>query len=191
MFPTTATRGAVYAVRDPRAVAVSFANHRGRDIDDTIDRMEDREAGSSGSIPRLSQQLFERPRHWSDHVGRGWAHRFRCILCVMRTCTTIRACCRGGAISPVALRQRTYRGRGRGGGISPPASPGGRAAGIRKPSRSPVFFRRRSRRRLAAGSDCGAGKAYRDRARRRRTAMQLETRSFYHSRPSFGSMASD
>jgi len=68
VFPTTATRGAVYAVRDPRAVAVSFANHRGRDIDDTIDRMENREAGSSESIPRLSQQLFERPGHWSDHV---------------------------------------------------------------------------------------------------------------------------
>ena len=68
VFPTTATRGAVYVVRDPRAVAVSFANHRGRDIDDTIDRMENREAGSSESIPRLSQQLFERPGHWSDHV---------------------------------------------------------------------------------------------------------------------------
>jgi aryl sulfotransferase len=68
LFPATATRGAVYVVRDPRAVAVSFANHRGRDIDDTIDRMENREAGSSASIPRLSQQLFQRPGHWSDHV---------------------------------------------------------------------------------------------------------------------------
>ena len=67
VFPTNATRGSVYLVRDPRAVAVSFANHRGRDIDDTIDRMEN-PGGWSTAIPRLSQQLSQRPGHWSDHV---------------------------------------------------------------------------------------------------------------------------
>jgi aryl sulfotransferase len=67
VFPTTATRGAVYVVRDPRAVAVSFAHHRGRDIDDTIDRMED-PGGAWAPVSRLSQQLIQRPGHWSDHV---------------------------------------------------------------------------------------------------------------------------
>jgi hypothetical protein len=67
VFPTTATRGVVYVVRDPRAVAVSFAHHRGRDIDDTVDRMED-PGGSWAPISRLSQQLIQRPGHWSDHA---------------------------------------------------------------------------------------------------------------------------
>jgi aryl sulfotransferase len=54
-------------VRDPRAVAVSFAHHRGRDIDDTIDRMED-PGGAWAPVSQLSQQLNERPGHWSHHV---------------------------------------------------------------------------------------------------------------------------
>ena len=36
LFPTAATLGAVYIVRDPRAVAVSFATHLGEPIDETI-----------------------------------------------------------------------------------------------------------------------------------------------------------
>jgi aryl sulfotransferase len=67
VFPTNATRGAVCVVRDPRAVAVSFAHHRGRDIDDTIDRMED-PGGAWAPVSRLSQQLIQRPGHWSHHV---------------------------------------------------------------------------------------------------------------------------
>jgi aryl sulfotransferase len=67
VFPTNATRGAVYVVRDPRAVAVSFAHHRGRDIDDTIDRMED-PGGAWAPVSQLSQQLIQRPGHWSHHV---------------------------------------------------------------------------------------------------------------------------
>src|SRR5205085_10837715 len=47
LFPASATRGAVYVVRDPRAVAVSFAYHMGRPIEAAIARMLDPDASFS------------------------------------------------------------------------------------------------------------------------------------------------
>ena len=58
LFPTAATLGAVCVVRDPRAVAVSLANHRAKPIDDTILRMDNPAAGYAVSSPRLSPQLL-------------------------------------------------------------------------------------------------------------------------------------
>lgn len=69
LFPTNATRGAVYIVRDPRAVAVSLAHHNGRTIDAAIDRMADADATFSNSPNRLDEQLQQRLLSWSDHVG--------------------------------------------------------------------------------------------------------------------------
>jgi aryl sulfotransferase len=68
LFPTAATLGAVYIVRDPRAVAVSFANHLGEPIDETILRMHDPAAAASPAIKRLPRQLRPRLGAWRDHV---------------------------------------------------------------------------------------------------------------------------
>jgi aryl sulfotransferase len=68
LFPTAATRGAVCVVRDPRAVAVSLANHLAESNDKAIARMEDAAAGFSSSSPRLSPQLLQRPGRWRDNV---------------------------------------------------------------------------------------------------------------------------
>jgi aryl sulfotransferase len=68
MFPTAATRGAVYIVRDPRAVAVSFAHHLGEPIDETILRMHDPAMASSPAIKRLPRQLRPRLGPWREHV---------------------------------------------------------------------------------------------------------------------------
>jgi aryl sulfotransferase len=68
LFPTAATLGAVYIVRDPRAVAVSFANHLGEPIDETILRMHDPPAAASPAIKRLPRQLRPRLGPWRDHV---------------------------------------------------------------------------------------------------------------------------
>jgi hypothetical protein len=68
LFPTAATLGAVYIVRDPRAVAVSFANHLGEPIDETILRMHDPAAATPPAIKRLPRQLRPRLGPWRDHV---------------------------------------------------------------------------------------------------------------------------
>jgi aryl sulfotransferase len=68
LFPTAVTLGAVYVVRDPRAVAVSLANHRASPLDGIILRMDDPEAGYAVSSPRLSPQLLQRSGRWRDHI---------------------------------------------------------------------------------------------------------------------------
>jgi aryl sulfotransferase len=68
LFPTAATLGAVYVVRDPRAVAVSLANHLAEPIDKAIARMEDPAAGLWISSPRLSTQLSQQYGNWRDHI---------------------------------------------------------------------------------------------------------------------------
>jgi aryl sulfotransferase len=68
LFPTGATRGAVYIVRDPRAVAVSLSHYTGCTIDTEIARMADPNATFSGSEDRLHQRLLQRLQTWSSHV---------------------------------------------------------------------------------------------------------------------------
>jgi aryl sulfotransferase len=68
LFPTAATCGAVYVVRDPRAVAVSLAYHNTASIDQAIALMEDPEAVFSRSDRRLHRQLHQHLMRWSEHV---------------------------------------------------------------------------------------------------------------------------
>jgi aryl sulfotransferase len=68
LFPAVATCGAVYMVRDPRAVAVSLAHHTAQTIDEAIARMDDPAAAFSSSTGRLRLQLHQRLRRWSEHV---------------------------------------------------------------------------------------------------------------------------
>lgn len=68
LFPTAATRGAVYVVRDPRAVTVSLAHHTGGTIDAAIARMADPRESLSSAEDRLHQQLHQRLQTWSEHV---------------------------------------------------------------------------------------------------------------------------
>jgi aryl sulfotransferase len=68
LFPTAATRGAVYVVRDPRAVVVSAAHFTAQSIETTIATLDNPAAVSSGSTTRLSHHLRQRLLRWSDHV---------------------------------------------------------------------------------------------------------------------------
>src|ERR1700728_2946842 len=68
LFPTAATLGAVYIVRDPRAVAVSFANHLAEPIDESIVRMHDPGAASLPPVVRLYRHLRPRLGSWREHV---------------------------------------------------------------------------------------------------------------------------
>ncbi|WP_298283817.1 sulfotransferase domain-containing protein [Acidocella sp.] len=61
------TAGAVYVVRDPRDVAVSYAAYLGRDVDETIRFM-----AAPGAVNGTDEaQVFELLSSWSGHV-RSW-----------------------------------------------------------------------------------------------------------------------
>jgi aryl sulfotransferase len=68
LFPAAATRGAIYLVRDPRAVAVSFASMKAEPIDRAIARMDDPNEMLSASFDRLHRKLRQRLLRWSEHV---------------------------------------------------------------------------------------------------------------------------
>ncbi len=68
LFPAGATRGAVYVVRDPRAVAVSLSHYNGCPIETEIARMADPNATFSESEDHLHQLLVQRLQTWSSHV---------------------------------------------------------------------------------------------------------------------------
>ncbi len=68
VFPAAISRAAVYMVRDPRDVAVSYAHHRGCPVDTIITMMADPAATLSVSDRRQRRQLAQPLGHWSGHV---------------------------------------------------------------------------------------------------------------------------
>jgi aryl sulfotransferase len=68
LFPAAVTGGAIYVVRDPRAVAVSLASSKAEPIDRAIARMDDPDEMLSGSTARLHQHMRQRLLRWSEHV---------------------------------------------------------------------------------------------------------------------------
>jgi hypothetical protein len=68
LFPASVTRGAIYIVRDPRAVAVSFADFKAEPIDAAIARMDNPDELMGGSLGRLHRQTRQRLLRWSEHV---------------------------------------------------------------------------------------------------------------------------
>lgn len=68
IFPADVTRVAVYMVRDPRAVAPSYANHNGVTIDRAIEQMSQPHHTLAPSKRGLSHQLRQFMGSWSEHV---------------------------------------------------------------------------------------------------------------------------
>jgi aryl sulfotransferase len=68
LFPPELTAGVVYVARDPRDVAVSFADHRGISIDAAIAMMADPATTLAASGPALQRHVPQRLSSWSGHV---------------------------------------------------------------------------------------------------------------------------
>jgi aryl sulfotransferase len=68
LFPLELTLGAVYLVRDPRDVAVSFAHHMNQTPDQAIARMNDPAAVMERPRVRMPRQLPQHLCTWSAHV---------------------------------------------------------------------------------------------------------------------------
>jgi hypothetical protein len=83
LVPADVTAAAVYLVRNPLDVAVSFARHSNKTLDETIDRMS-RETMSLADHPdRLNFQLPQRLLSWSQHVM-SWLDQRAIRLRIMR-----------------------------------------------------------------------------------------------------------
>jgi hypothetical protein len=83
MFPAEITRAALYFIRNPLDVAVSFTNHLNTDIDKTIKIMHNPAYTFCGRNDRLYNQLRQRLLTWSGHV-KSWVDDSRFPLLVMR-----------------------------------------------------------------------------------------------------------
>lgn len=73
------TAGAIYIVRDPRDVALSFSHHLGRSVDETIAFMADPAAATGGT----DTKVYERLSSWSVHVH-FWTRHANPLLHVVR-----------------------------------------------------------------------------------------------------------
>lgn len=69
VFPAEISRAAVYVVRDPRDIAVSYAHHRGWPVDRIIAMMADPDATLSVGDAGPRRQLAQPLGHWSGHVS--------------------------------------------------------------------------------------------------------------------------
>lgn len=68
LIPVDATRQAIYLVRNPLDVALSFANHLGQSVDAAIDHMANPAFAFCAAVRGLPNQLRQRLLSWSGHV---------------------------------------------------------------------------------------------------------------------------
>lgn len=74
LFPADVTVAVIYLVRNPLDVAVSFARHTNRPIDEVITQMSQSSTTLAGRRDRLSLQLPQHLGSWSRHV-KSWLEK--------------------------------------------------------------------------------------------------------------------
>jgi len=83
LFPVDVTKVALYFIRNPLDVAVSFAHHLNTNIDKTIEIMNNPGYSFCQHSDRLHNQLRQKLLTWSGHVE-SWVDRSSIPLMVMR-----------------------------------------------------------------------------------------------------------
>jgi len=83
LIPQAATAGALYFIRNPLDVVVSFAHHNGSDYDAAISGMANENYAFCSKIDRLHDQLRQKLLSWSGHV-RSWVDKAPFPVCVLR-----------------------------------------------------------------------------------------------------------
>jgi aryl sulfotransferase len=83
LIPEEATDGALYFIRNPLDVAVSFAHHNGSDYDTAVSRMADEAFAFCGKPDRLYNQLRQKLLSWSGHVL-SWVDQTSFPVCLLR-----------------------------------------------------------------------------------------------------------
>ena len=83
MFPKSATRCAIYFLRNPLDVAVSFAHHSGWDFDTAIAKMACNETCLCDDQMKPYNQLRQKLLSWSNHV-KSWTEKPEFDVCPIR-----------------------------------------------------------------------------------------------------------
>lgn len=83
LIPHTATGGALYFIRNPLDVAVSFAHHSGWDYDTAVSRMADEAFAFCRRPDRLHNQLRQKLLSWNRHVL-SWVDAAPFPVCLLR-----------------------------------------------------------------------------------------------------------
>ncbi|MDD5170347.1 MAG: sulfotransferase domain-containing protein, partial [Syntrophales bacterium] len=83
LIPAEATGGALYFIRNPLDVAVSFAHHNGWDYGTSISRMGDETFAFCRNPYRLHNQLRQKLLTWSGHVL-SWMDHAPFPVCLLR-----------------------------------------------------------------------------------------------------------
>lgn len=83
LVPVDATHGAIYLVRNPLDVCLSYAHHASWDVDTAIERMADDTFALCGRNDCLQNQLRQHVSSWSGHV-RSWVDNGRIAVHVVR-----------------------------------------------------------------------------------------------------------
>ncbi len=76
------TAGVIYIVRNPFDVAVSLANHAGKDIDRVLEHMSDDEYYFSNPEEKMGIQFPQKLLSWSGHI-KSWTERFKGKICLI------------------------------------------------------------------------------------------------------------
>lgn len=72
LFPKSATKAVVYFVRNPLDIAISYAHHAAKSVDDIIESMIDSNLELGSQSHKLPDQLRHKLLDWSGHV-KSWA----------------------------------------------------------------------------------------------------------------------
>jgi len=84
LFPTTVSKSAIYFIRNPLDVAVSYAHHNGHEkVEDTIEWMCSLKHGLCYTKKHLHNQLYQQLFDWSTHV-KSWVEQTAIPLHIMR-----------------------------------------------------------------------------------------------------------
>ncbi len=83
LFPPAVTGGVVYLIRNPLDVAVSYAHHGGRTVEDAVGRLCGVNSRLYEATERLGDQLPQRLLSWSAHV-RSWVDQAGMRVTVVR-----------------------------------------------------------------------------------------------------------